>query len=202
MISGITLRISQHCRRRISPGGIPGLLLWVFALGIIAGGPVTARIRYSDHARQGRTAGDRRVQPGIVPPAAAESRDAEEFKLNIGAAATDDKEVAVLTRSTTHLMQMMAAQVEVPAKDLAGYRSSPGWESVPEAQGDVRKIEIHNSDGKPSDAFVSVQYRVHWFWIDDRDLKSKRVFAFMMMLFTLADAGQMEPLPLITIRAQ
>jgi hypothetical protein len=49
---------------------------------------------------------------------------------------------------------------------------------------------------------VAVQYRDHWFWIEDGDLKSKRTFAFMMMLFTLSDSGGKENLPLITIPAQ
>ena len=66
----------------------------------------------------------------------------------------------------------------------------------------VRLVEIHSSKSKPAEAFVTVNYRNHWFWIDDRDLKSKRVFSFMMMLFTLADTGEKEPLPLITIPAQ
>ena len=65
-----------------------------------------------------------------------------------------------------------------------------------------RLLRIHSSKSKPSDASVSVFYRGHWFWIDDRDLKSKRAFAFMLMLFTLADTGQKESLPLITIPAQ
>jgi hypothetical protein len=55
---------------------------------------------------------------------------------------------------------------------------------------------------RPSDAFVSVYYRGHWFWIDDSDLKTKRAFKFMMMLFTLADTGERENLPLVTIPAQ
>jgi hypothetical protein len=65
----------------------------------------------------------------------------------------------------------------------------------------VRLIEIHSSKSNPGHAFVAVNYRDTWFWIDDRDLKSKRTFAFMMLLFTLADTGEKEPLPLVTIPA-
>jgi hypothetical protein len=61
---------------------------------------------------------------------------------------------------------------------------------------------IHSSKNKPCDAFVAVPYHGHWFWIDDRDLRTKRVFAFLMMLFTLGETGQKENLPLITNPAQ
>ena len=130
--------------------------------------------------------------------------DAGEFSLVFGSSSTNDKEVAVLTRSLLHQMGMMASQVDVPAEDVSQGRATPGWEVVTHAHDTnaVRLIEIHSSKSKPAEAFVTVNYRNHWFWIDDRDLKSKRVFSFMMMLFTLADTGEKEPLPLITIPAQ
>ena len=49
---------------------------------------------------------------------------------------------------------------------------------------------------------MAIYYRDRWFWIDDRDLKTKRAFAFMMLLFTLSETGEKENLPLITIPAQ
>ena len=65
----------------------------------------------------------------------------------------------------------------------------------------MRLIEIHSSKTNPPHAFVAVPYNDHWFWIDRRDLKSKKVFSFMMLLFTLADTGETPALPLITIPA-
>ena len=130
------------------------------------------------------------------------SSDATEFKLVFGEMAINDQEVAVLTRSILQLMHTMAAQVEVPAKDLAEKRVPPGWESVTWPEGSPRIIEVHSAESNPPDAFVAVKYRGHWFSIDDRDLKSKRAFSFMMMLFTLADSGVKESMPLITIPAQ
>ena len=129
-------------------------------------------------------------------------KDATEFNLVFGPTATNDKEVAVLTRSMMQQLGTMASQVDVPAQDVSQGSAVPGWEAVASNTNAVRLIQIRSSQSRPPHAFVSVNYRGHWFWIDDWDLKSKRVFSFMMMLFTLADTGEKEPLPLITIPAQ
>ena len=128
--------------------------------------------------------------------------DAAEIKLVFGATPANDRELAVLTRSILHLMQTMASQVEVPPEDLAQTRAVPGWESAQDKPGATRMVRIQSSKKKPTDTFVVIDYRDHWFWIDDRDLRTKRAFAFMMMLFTLADTNEKENLPLITIPAQ
>jgi hypothetical protein len=127
--------------------------------------------------------------------------DASDFNLVFGATATNDKEIAVATRSILQLMATMAADVEVPAQDLAEHSAVPGWQGVTGAQETMRLIEIHSSKSNPSHAFVAVPYNNHWFWIDRRDLKSKRVFSFIMLLFTLADSGEASPQPLVTIPA-
>jgi hypothetical protein len=62
-------------------------------------------------------------------------------------------------------------------------------------------IEIHCSPTNPTNAFVSVHYRNHWFYLDDLDLKSKRAFSFMMGLFTLADTSEKPPLPQVVVLA-
>lgn len=128
--------------------------------------------------------------------------DAQEFTLVHGATAANDREVAVLTRSVLQQMATMAAQVDVPEEDVSQGRTLAGWESISNDPSATRLIQIRSSTSRPVDAFVAVPYRDHWFWIDDCDVKSKRTFWFMMMLFTLADTGEKEPLPLITIPAQ
>ncbi len=128
--------------------------------------------------------------------------DATDLKLVFGGTAANNTEVAILTRSILHLMQTMASQIEVPAEDLQQSRAVPGWESAQDRPGAERLVKIQSSKSRPDEAFVAIEYRDHWFWIDDRDLKSKRVFAFMMMLFTLAETSDRENLPLITIPAQ
>ena len=47
--------------------------------------------------------------------------------------------------------------------------------------------------------FSSVPYRDHRFWIDDRDLRSKSVFSFLMFLFTLLETSDKGGAPIVTI---
>jgi hypothetical protein len=128
--------------------------------------------------------------------------EAGDFKIAFGATASDTKELALQTRSMLHIMMTMAAQADVPPEDVAQGRASPGYEtSGPNAE-QLRLLRIKCSSNKPTDSYAEVQYRKHWFWIDDRDLRSKRAFAFMMMLFTLAEPGERENLPVLTIPTQ
>jgi hypothetical protein len=130
-------------------------------------------------------------------------QEATEFKLVFGAAAANNKEIAVLTRSILRLMQTMSTQVEAPPAHVKQGRVAPGWERLSDTDAaGPRLVRIHSSPQPPADAFVSVAYRGYSFWIDDRDLATKRTFSFMLMLFTLADSGEKEPLPLVTIPAQ
>ena len=125
-----------------------------------------------------------------------------EFKLVYGAVAANPNEVAVRTRSILQILNTMAVQVEVPEEDIAEGRATPGLSNLSEFPARLRLVRIRSSKEVPGDAFVSVYYRNTWFYIDDRDLATKRIFSFMMMLFTLADTGEQEPLLLITIPAQ
>ena len=60
-------------------------------------------------------------------------------------------------------------------------------------------IRIHSSSGEPSDAFVSVSYRNTYFWIDDRDLMSKKILSFLMFVFTLMETGDKGTTPIVTV---
>ena len=111
-------------------------------------------------------------------------------------------ELAVLTNSMLHIMMQLSVCVQIPPQDVQEGRASPGLEQLEGLSPSQRQVAIRCSTEEPSDAFAAVQYRKHWFWIDDRDLYSKRALALLMMLFTLADTGERQSLPLITIPAQ
>jgi hypothetical protein len=128
--------------------------------------------------------------------------EATEFNLVYAPVPSSDTEIAVLTRSIVGLIVNMASQVEVPAEDATQHRAFPGFDANHDVPGIVPLMRIHSSKGKQADAFVEIYYRNTWFWIDDGDLDSKRVFAQLMQLFTMADTGvREESLPVVTIPA-
>ena len=144
--------------------------------------------------------------PPEIQAASAELRrllhlnpEATEFKLVSAPLPSSDTEVAVMTRSIIGVLQNMAAEVEVPSEHLAQHRAVPGVEAGRTLPGVVPMSRIHSAKNKPDDAFVSIYYRNTWFWIEDGDLLSKRAFAQIMQLFTMADTGVREPLPVVTI---
>jgi len=45
----------------------------------------------------------------------------------------------------------------------------------------------------------SIPYRDFYFWIDGRDLGSKKIFSFLMFVFTLVETGEKGTAPVVTI---
>jgi hypothetical protein len=62
-------------------------------------------------------------------------------------------------------------------------------------------VHVRCTPQKPpaGEAFAEVKYRDNWFWVDDRDLKSKRGLGFLMILFTLVESGGTAAPPVLTI---
>lgn len=60
-------------------------------------------------------------------------------------------------------------------------------------------LEVRHGSEQPQDAFVAVRYRDQWFWIDDRDLRSKLMFNFLMLTFSLTETGEIRAAPVVTV---
>jgi hypothetical protein len=121
---------------------------------------------------------------------------AQEFQLTYGLPNRSSHEIAVQSRSLLNVLTMFSHHVEIPAQDITDGRASAG-RAADEQPAPV--VRIRSSRDRPSDAFVAVQYRTHWFWIDDRDLVTKRAFALIMLLFSMADTGATTGHPILTI---
>ena len=125
-----------------------------------------------------------------------------EFNVAYGSIAKDDKEIAILTRSILEIIIDLASYIEVPAVHVEEKRVNPTMpEDTVQGVPVPPLIRIHSSPDKPGDAFIAVPYRTHWFWIDDRDLRSKSLFSFVMFIFSLTDTEGKEGAPIVTIPA-
>jgi hypothetical protein len=121
----------------------------------------------------------------------------QEVKVGYGLIPKDDTEMAMLTRSMLQIMIELATQFNVPEEHLTEGRTVPSLTG----KDDDYLIRINYSKEHPENGFVAIQYRDYWFYIDDRDLISKRTFTFMMILFSLMETGGTEGLPIVTIPA-
>jgi hypothetical protein len=110
-------------------------------------------------------------------------------------------ELAVGSRSMLQIMLAMATYTDVPESDLKELRATPSLQTTDTAE-QSEMVRIKCSSERPTDGFAMVRYRDHWFWVDDRDWRTKRAFTAIMFLFTMAETGSDEKLPLITIPAQ
>lgn len=132
---------------------------------------------------------------GIAP-------DAREIRLAFGSLRGSGSELALLTRSIMEILLELSAGVEVPAAHVREGRARP----LTDASGGTLApgyplARVLVSDTQPQDAYIAVRYRNLWFWVDDRDLGSKRAFTFLRMFSSIAETGVTPQLPVLTIPA-
>jgi hypothetical protein len=115
-------------------------------------------------------------------------------------------DIVVRTRSLLGVLFYLSHAVEVPAADIERgvvqtTRDDGGavFDWTQNASGTL--IKIHCSATAPQNAFVSINHRGHWFYIDDGDLHSKSTFMFVSMLFDLqaGEASSADVAPMLTI---
>jgi len=127
--------------------------------------------------------------------------DLQNFTLTYSPGRGADGELAVNSRSMLQIMGALAGHLEVPEAHLKDHSATPAFENE-SAEGRQPRVQIHSGTDKPENAFAAVQYLDHWFWVDNGDWLTKRAFTAVMFFFTLADTGNNDKLPLITIPAQ
>lgn len=128
--------------------------------------------------------------------------DIREFKLAYGSSPSSDSEIAMLTRSMLDIIGELAYYIQIPESHIEENRASPGISSaVHPASADDQRVVIHSSTSRPEDAFIAIEYRDHWFFIEDTDFRSKRIFSFLLFLFTLAESGSQGLAPILTLPA-
>ncbi len=125
-----------------------------------------------------------------------------ELTVTFGALPRSTDELAVLSRSMLEILLEISAGIEVPDEHIALGRAGPATRR-PDAENprDRPFVQIHSGAAPPSGSFAAVHYRDTWYWVDDTDLASKNVFAFLMMFFSLAETGVTPQAPVLTLPA-
>ena len=157
-----------------------------------AGGGVVAVIR---RAEPGTPVGEdgRRVRELL-----GLANDISEVEITYGLIPRNRSEVAVLSRSMMEILLQLGFGIDLPAEHASGVRALPGqWQA---GEGKARPlVRIHSGAQEPADAYAAVPYKGFWYWIDDTDVPSKRIFTFLMILFSLAETGQTTAAPVVTV---
>lgn len=126
----------------------------------------------------------------------------DEFYVIYGTTDQRDDVVALHTRSGMQILRELSSHVQVPEEHQKEERVFP-HALRPSGDQDTLPslIRISSDTVKPGDAFSSVRYNDRWYWIDNRDIRSKGTFTFLLIFMTLADTGEKVPSPLVTIQA-
>jgi hypothetical protein len=174
----------------------------------LAGG-IGLRVQRGDRETATLLALRQKVAPGTVEASLAVRKllgldpAASEFRVVYGSVAAGDREIAILSRSILEVLVDVSSVIGVPEAHVAERRVGPTQQDEA-GPGETMPplIRIASSAGRASDSFATVPYRGHWFSIDDRDMGSKRLFTFLMFIFTLVETGGKEGAPVLTIPTQ
>jgi hypothetical protein len=127
--------------------------------------------------------------------------DQQRFTLAYGPGRGAESELTVNSRSMLQIMGAFASYLDVPEAHVQD-RSAVAAYTKDANENRTQVVRIRSGTEKPTAAFSAVQYRDHWYWVDNSDWQTKRAMTAIMFLFTLADTGTNDKLPLITIPAQ
>ncbi len=125
------------------------------------------------------------------------------FNLGQATSESDDASIAVVTRSLMSTMFYLSQGVDVPEADrdqgrVAVTLKADGqpldWNKETDGLFRVR-VEKH----RPDEAYVSIQHRGRWFYIEDNDLQSKTTFSLLSQLFAMQAGSLRNAGPLLTL---
>jgi len=126
----------------------------------------------------------------------------DEYRVVFGSAKRDENEIAMITRTMLEMLFDLSASIEVPQADVRDGRAPATRAFESDGPGGFRPmIRIVSGSERPRDEFVAVQYRDHWFWVEDRDYPSKQLLTFLLILLSLTDVDPGKGSPIITIPA-
>lgn len=173
-----------------------------------ASGAIDFRVDQSPEQASIMSFGCKNIPPDVerdirfVRTALSLGPEARELRLVFGAVPRTDSELAVITRSMIEILIELSARIEAPAAHVQEGFTFPTTPARPDSgPRDQPMVAIQSGSRPPADAFAAVRYSDHWFWIDNRDFRSKAAFTFLLMLTSLVQTGVTPQTPVITVPA-
>ena len=121
------------------------------------------------------------------------------LEIQFGPYIGDPSAIALQTHSVMDILVDTASFIEVPEEHVQDQRTTPNRNNDPTDTPARPPILILSSAEEPEAASVSVFDRDYWYYIDDRDLESKKAFSFLMILLQLQASREAGKGPVITI---
>jgi hypothetical protein len=110
------------------------------------------------------------------------------------------QEIGLRGRSMLEIMQVASKEVQVPATDIdRGVATANRTDNLGGATGEPDWFVVKSSDSEPRDSSLSIEYRGHWFYIDDTDLQSRETFAMLTALFAVVGGTVPGAHPVLTL---
>jgi hypothetical protein len=150
--------------------------------------------------------GARAMADEVIELLKLSSREGEPIPLDAPSFPRKPAQVVLTGRSFLGVMTFLAQQVKIPEEHVrAGLvRVTKGPDGKPFAWEQLSGglFRVHSGRSEPERAFLKIQYRDHWFWIDDADLESKGTYTLLAQLFSLQAANGRIQAPMLTIPAR
>ena len=122
----------------------------------------------------------------------------DSFEVVYGLGDAQPGQIVIRTRSLIEVLSQLSGDIDVPEGDVAEGRT---YRAIAHGGSALPRVTVRHGRLEPRDAFVAIAYDGDWFWIDNRDLDSKRVFSFVMLLLSLSESSKPGQPPVITIPA-
>lgn len=109
-------------------------------------------------------------------------------------------EIGLRGRSMFEILQVASKEVRVPADDIQKGKASADQPKDLQSSTDASDwLVIKSSNSRPSGSSLSIQYKGHWFYIDDTDLQSRETFSMLTALFAVVGGTVPGAHPVLTL---
>ncbi|MEM7543155.1 MAG: hypothetical protein AAF384_16445 [Pseudomonadota bacterium] len=131
------------------------------------------------------------------------SAEQNEYRITVNEATHRPDTINLQTRSFMGVLYFLSQGVSVPGSDLSSGRVTQTLDDSGNAfdwsQVTAGLLAVQSSAQAPKNPAVALDYRGHWFYIDDSDLDSKSTFSLLGLLYALQSKGNQSAAPVLTL---